>query len=228
MLSLVSVGRSSGSWSTSSASSNPDSSRPAGRLGRSTLEPQCFSFLTHGLALSTCRSFALAQTKFISFCQQLGKLHSSGSPCPKDEWPLCLFVTFLARTLQHLSIKVHLSAIRALCIDQGFPDPLADSLRLQWVIHGIKHYQSTPSSTRLPITDDLMQIIWQSLDPGLPDHPMFWAACSLGYFGCRCASQFTVPNLSTFFSSLHLSSQDITGLFLCSIFHAHTDQGLQD
>ena len=38
--------------------------------------------------------------------------------------------------------------------------------------------------------DDLMLIIWQSLDLGLPDHMMFWAACSLGYFGFLRASQF--------------------------------------
>ena len=161
------------------------------------------------MAPSTRRSYASAQAKFISFCQQLGKLHPSGSPCPTDEWTLCLFVTFLARTLQHSSIKVYLSGIRALHIDQGFPDPLADCLRLQRVVRGIKRCQGTPSSTRLPITDDLMLIIWQSLDFGLPDHVMFWAACSLGYFGFLRASEFTVPNLSSFSSSLHLSAQDI-------------------
>ena len=126
-----------------------------------------------------------------------------------DEWTLCLFATFLARTLQPSSIKVYLSGIRALHIEQGFPDPLVDCLRLQRVIRGIKRCQGTPSATRLPITDDLMLFIWQSLDPGLPDHMMFWAACSLGYFGFLRASEFTVPNLSSFSPSLHLSAQDI-------------------
>lgn len=163
------------------------------------------------MAPSTRRSHASAQAKFISFCRQLGKLHSSGSPCPADEWTLCLFATFLARSLQHSSIKVYLSGIRALHIDQGFPDPLADCLRLQRVVRGIKRCQGTPSSNRLPITDDLMLVIWQSLDVGLPDHQMFWAACSLGYFGFLRASEFTVPNLSSFSASLHLSVQDIAG-----------------
>ena len=165
--------------------------------------------MTHGLDPSTRRSYASAQAKFSSFCQQLGKLHPSGSPCPTDEWTLCLLVTFLARTLQDSSIKVYLSGIRALHIDQGFPDPLADCLHLQRVICGIKRCQGAPSSTRLPITDALMLIIWQFLDLSLPDHMMFWAACSLGYFGFLRASGFTVPNLSSFSSSLHLSAQDI-------------------
>lgn len=47
----------------------------------------------------------LALVKFISFCQQLGKLHPSGSPCPTDKWMLCFFVTFLTWTLQHSSIR---------------------------------------------------------------------------------------------------------------------------
>ena len=176
--------------STCPASSNHDPSRPADGLDRSALVQQCYSFLNHGLAPSTHRSYASTEAKFISFCQELGKLHPS-------------------RTLQPLSIKVYLSGIRALHIKQGFPDPLVDCLRLQRVIRGIKRCQGTPSATRLPITDDLMLVIWQSLDPGLPDHMMFWAACFLGYFGFLGTSEFTVPNLSSFSPSLHLSAQDI-------------------
>ena len=38
---------------------------------------------------------------------------------------------------------------------------------------------------------------------------MFWAACSLGYFGFLLASEFTVPSLASFSPSLHLGVQDI-------------------
>ena len=54
-----------------------------------------------------------------------------------------------------------------------------------------------------------MLVIWRSLDFGHADNLMFWAACSLRYFGLLRASEFTVPNLSSFSSSLHLSMQDV-------------------
>jgi len=38
---------------------------------------------------------------------------------------------------------------------------------------------------------------------------MFWAACSLAYFGFLCASEFTVPSLASFSTSLHSGVQDI-------------------
>ena len=43
----------------------------------------------------------------------------------------------------------------------------------------------------------------------LPDHLMFWAACSLGYFGFLCTSELTVPSLASFSPSLHFGVQDI-------------------
>ena len=94
-------------------------------------------------------------------------------------------------------------------IEQGFPGPLANGLRLQRVVRGIKRCQGSSSSSRLSITDDLMLLIWWSLDLRLPHHLMFWAACSLGYFGFLRVSEFTVPNLASFSPSIHLGVQDI-------------------
>ena len=98
-----------------------------------------------------CRFYALTQAQFISFCTQIGKLHSSGSPCPADEWTLYMyhFATFLAKWIKHSSIKVYLSGVRALHIEQGFPD----------VVLRIKHCQGSLSSSGLPITNDLMLVV---------------------------------------------------------------------
>ena len=88
--------------------------------------------------------------------------------------------------------------VRALHIEQGFSDPLQNCLRLQWAVRGIKYSQGLPSTNRLPITDSLMLVIWKSLDLHLPDHCMFWAACTLGYFGFLRSAELTVPTLSSF------------------------------
>ena len=134
---------------------------------------------------------------------------------------LCLFATFLARFVHHSSIKVYLSGVRALHVEQGFPDPLQNCLRLQRVVRGIKRSQGSSSSNCLPITDIHMLLIWKSLNSHLPDHCMFWAACTLGYFGFLRAAKFTVPNLASFSSSIHFTVQDI---FLYACHH----QGVKD
>jgi hypothetical protein len=79
-------------------------------------------------------------------------MNSRGSPLPAEEWTLCLFATWLADDLKAASIKVYLSAVRALHIEQGFPDPLSGCLRLQRVLKGIKRCQGSSSDKRLPVT----------------------------------------------------------------------------
>lgn len=101
--------------------------------------PASIQLQTLSLAACTRKSYATPQSQFISFYCQLGRIHSSGSPCPADEWTLCLFALFLASSLQYSSNKVHLSGVRALHIGQGFADPLQNCLRLQRVIRAIKH-----------------------------------------------------------------------------------------
>ena len=187
-----------------------DCSAPAGRLNTSSLERQCLHFLVQGLAPSTRKAYASGQRKFVEFCRQAGKLHSNGSPCPADEWTLCLFVSFLADLIQHSSIKVYFSAVRSLHIEQGFPDPLLNCLRLQRVLRGVKRSQGSPAAQRLPITDSLLLVIHRALDLKFFDHCAFWAVCMLGYFGFLRAAEFTVPNLASFSPAIHLSVADIT------------------
>ena len=182
----------SGARSSIASSVCPTSA--VGGIDQPSLEQHCQFFLVQGLAASSRRSYSSGQRHFITFCVQMCKLHPSGPPCPTDEWTLCLFATFLARSVQHSSIKVYLSAVRSLHIEEGFPNPLVNCLRLQRVVRGIKRTLGSSQVQRLPITDEILLIIFNSLDLSLPDHSMFWAACTLAYFGFLRSAELTVPN----------------------------------
>lgn len=84
----------------------------------------------------------------MEFCRQLGKFGPDGSPCPADEWTLCLFAIHLAQSVQYATIKVYLSAVRALHIGQRFPDPLVDCLRLQRVLRGVERSHGDSKAVR--------------------------------------------------------------------------------
>ena len=97
-----------------------------------------------------------------------------------------------------------MSAVRAMHIKQGFSDPLVDCLRLQRVLRGIKRTHGDSSSLRLPVTDDIMMVIFRALDLTHMDHSMFWVACNVAYFGFLHSAEFTVPNLANR-QNIHLS-----------------------
>ena len=144
------------------------------------------------------------------FCQLANRYSANGTSLSADEWTLCLFSTCLAKDLKVASIKVDLSAVRALHTEQGYANPMSDCLRLQRVLKGIKRCQGASPDTRLPITPAILRSIFRHLNMTVYDDVLFWAACCLAYFGFLRSSEFTVPNVNAFPPYLHLSVNDIT------------------
>ena len=103
-----------------------------------------------------------------------------------------------------------MSAVRALHIEQGYPDPMRDCLRLQRILKGIKRCQGVSPDTRLPVTPSILRSIFCYLDMGVFDDVMFWAACCLAYFGFLRASEFTIPNATAFSPHQNLTINDVT------------------
>ena len=123
-----------------------------------SLDQKCQFYLSNGLAPSTRRVYRSAQRQFIDFCTLDGCVSSNGSLLPTSEQTLMQFCSHLADCLHHSSIKVYLSEIPSLHIDQGFPNPLVNCLQLQRLLLGIKRHQGSSLPQRQPVTTDLMRI----------------------------------------------------------------------
>ena len=115
----------------------------------------------------------------------------------------------MANDIKAASIKVYLSGVRALHIENGYPDPTSGCLRLQRVLKGIKRCQGSSPDTRLPVTPAILRNICRHLNLYVYDDAMFWAACCLAYFGFLRASEFTVPNATAYSPAFHLSVTDV-------------------
>ena len=173
------------------------------RLALTRLEAQAAEYLKNGIASSTWKTYSSAQSIYIEFCGRLGF-----SLLPATEGSLILFVTELAQTRAHSTIRTYLSSVRHLHILHGFPNPLVYTPRLELVLKGIQHMKPRQGKPRLPITPLILKSI---LDQSSGyDSTMLWAVCCLAFFGFLRCGEFTVTAGTLFDAAKHLAFQDIS------------------
>ena len=135
------------------------------RLVLTALDRSVEQYFSSGLASSTRRVYMAAYNHYLKFCNLYALCTA-----PASEHLLCRFVTYLTMDkVSGNSVKVYLSVVRQLHLQQGLPPPNFSNMpRLQQVIWGIKITQAiTPNTTnpkrsRLPIIPQLLQDIHRS------------------------------------------------------------------
>ena len=135
------------------------------------------------------------------------------SSLPASEVTLILFITDLAQTQAHSTIRTYLSGICHLHILFGFVNPLATTPRLDLVLKGIQRIKPQQSQPRLPITPAILLKIQSGLSKiVLADFnkTLLWAACQSAFFAFLCCSEFTTPSLRAYQPNKHLSVGDVT------------------
>ena len=100
---------------------------------------------------------------------------------PPQKTPSCS-LSFLSHSLKPQSIKVYLSALRNLHIEQRLPNPLEDATNLSRPLRGIKRLHGVASDTRLPITPNLLRSFRLHLNLSYIDHITLWAAMVTAFF----------------------------------------------
>lgn len=121
------------------------------------------------------------------------------------------FIAYLADAgLGYTSIRAYLSGLRFCQIALGLPDPnLPGAPLLHYVLRGVHRSQSLVVGRRLPITPEIMQLLFTAwASPGVGcfyDRSMLWAACCLGFLR---SGEFTCSPLSAFGDHM-LSPRDV-------------------
>ena len=116
---------------------------------------------------------------------------------PLRQSTICLYVTYLARSLSFKSIKLYLCAVKQYALAHGFRDHLPNMHQLHFTLCGIKRKLGATGQRKpcMPITIVLLKQIKSyimSTYPNLIDQRMFWAASTLAFFGFLRSSEYTV------------------------------------
>ena len=156
-----------------------------------------------GIRMSTSRTYSSGQKRYFNFCNAYDL-----RPLPGDEDTLLLFVAYLHQdNLKAETIRVYLSAVRSLHIEEGYGNPLEKTHRLSRALRAL-HITAEKPNQKLPITLDIMELLSTKVQRTY-DGCVIWAAMTLAFFGCLRASECCVTS-SQFDPGVNLCLQDVT------------------
>lgn len=158
-----------------------------------------------GLRPNTQRAYTCAQKQFLNFC-----MHYDRIQIPCDENTILMYISYLSnvKRLKCQSIKVYLSAVRALHVLGGVKYCLEGNPAIKLALKAVER-QAPGVNKKLAITYDIL-IIFHGLLSKDYDHTMMWAAMTLAHFGCLRTAEFVSKNEANFEKASQLLEGDIS------------------
>ena len=104
----------------------------------------------------------------------------------------------ILRLIGHLSkscvastIRVYLSAVRSLYVQEAIQDPLLGCLRIPQALKGLRRIIPTSMEPKVPIIPLIVYVIRGHLVLRKFENSLLWAACFSAFYGCLHTSEFT-------------------------------------
>lgn len=100
---------------------------------------------------------------------------------PISELNLARYIAYLACRLCYNSVKQYLNIVHLLHLESGLPNPL-DSWYLTSLLRGCRRVKGDSKTPKLPITLDLLRLMFKVLKLHVYTDLVFWAVCLTGFF----------------------------------------------
>ena len=163
------------------------------RLLQAALQREVLSFRQQTFASNTKKSYRTHRNAYFIFCNFMGY-----TAVPATTQTICLYASFLARSLKYNSVKQYLNIVRILHLEWGFPNPLLDNYYLRCVLQGMHRELGDAVNRKLPITPAFLRSILSHLDMSVSVDIVVWAACMFLFHGLLRRSNLMPLSKSTF------------------------------
>jgi integrase len=181
----------------------------AGSLQELKLEASVYKQATY--ADSTKKTYRSQIKSFYTFCLKYGLI-----PIPASQETLCLYMTFLVRSLSANSIPGYMNVIRIIHMEAGYANPLDKNWELKLLHRGITRLIGVPPKQKLPISVEILLKISRTLS-NLPSDIAFWACCVIAFFGFMRKSTL-LPLPDALASGKFIARSDVSNFSLSSFF----------
>lgn len=158
-----------------------------------------------GFRPKTQKTYSSAQKQFIEFCNSYSRVYL---PCDADTVLMYISYLFHVKHLSSQTIKVYMSAIRAMHVTEGLPNP-TDNVRIKLALKAVESQQIEPPHKKMAITYQILSSFSTLLGNGHNDI-MLWSAMTLAHFGCMRTAEFVAINDHAFDGDSQLRERDVS------------------